>query len=114
MDTFLETEISRPIGSNTLKWLLDQGFVHLMLDGLDEILAVDDNFFSDFLLDRVTVPDGHSQILICVRDSLFNSCTSLTEFIEAMAGDVEIFKLCDWDLSTQRDYSARRFAVSPN
>ena len=62
--------------------MLDNAIVHYLLDGLDEVLSADELFFEDFLLERLTTPAGRAQVTICVRDSLFNTCIALREFLE--------------------------------
>ena len=108
IQTFLQTEIARPIGAAGLNWMIDNGQLALMCDGLDEILASDDQFF-EFLLDRLTSPDRQSHVVVCVRESLFNTCRNLHEFLVDAADLVEIFELKEWDTPTKREYARKRF-----
>src|SRR5207248_1074171 len=98
-----------PVGPKGLFWMIDQGILELLVDGLDEILATDDSFFNDFLLERLTVPNGGAQITVCVRDSLFNTCRSLAEFLEQATDQVEVFQLDKWEFETKRLFAKRRF-----
>lgn len=109
LDTFLSMEIARPVGAEGLAWMMDQGMVTLLCDGLDEILATDSAFFGEFLLDRLTVPGGVAQVTICVRDSLFNTCGALSEFVESANGQVDILRLDHWGREEQVDFSTKRF-----
>ena len=110
LDTFLQTEVARPIGADGLNWMLDNGIVQLLVDGLDEVLATDDTFFETFLLDRLTIPGGRGRVTICVRDSLFSTCASLAEFLENARDQVEVFHLDKWNFTTKEAFARKRFA----
>jgi hypothetical protein len=105
---FLNTEIARPIGASGLNWMIDEGQLALMCDGLDEVLASDDQFF-DFLTDRLTAADGRGQVLVCVRDSLFNTCRNLHEFLLDATDYIDILQLDSWSTATKREFAHKRF-----
>jgi hypothetical protein len=106
---FLNNEIARPIGLNGLNWMIDNGQLAVMCDGLDEVLATDDQFF-DFLTDRLTAVNGRGQLLVCVRDSLFNTCRNLHEFLLDATDYIDIFQLDSWSTATKRDFAHKRFS----
>ena len=107
IQTFLQTEIARPIGEGGLNWMVDNGLLALMCDGLDEVLATDDHIF-EFLEDRLTIPDSSGRIVVCVRDSLFNSCIELKSFLSDAGDMVNVLHLDKWKLDTKRAYFQKR------
>jgi hypothetical protein len=113
VETFLQTEITRPIGQEGMNWMVDQGLLCILCDGLDEILASDDQFFA-YLLDRLTTPDSKGKIVVCVRDSLFNTCVELKDFLRDYGHGVEVVHLDKWNLETKRSYVSRRFSENPS
>lgn len=91
--------------------MVDNGIVQYLLDGLDEVLSADELFFEEFLPDRITTPDGRAQITICVRDSLFNTCTALREFLEAVPPQhLEVIRLQRWNFKTKEAFAEKRFS----
>jgi hypothetical protein len=78
VDSFLRSDVAAPVSRETLEWMLTNGHCIWMFDGLDELYSGDPEFF-DYLLDLLTRPDSHAQILVCARDSWNRrpSCSSV-------------------------------------
>ena len=108
VDTFLQTEVTLPIGQDGMNWMIEAGLLALLCDGLDEILASDDLFF-EYLLERLTTPPAKGRIVVCVRDSLFNTCVELKEFLSEYGNEVDVLQLDKWRLETKRAYIGKRF-----
>ena len=109
LDAFLGTEFARPLSREVFEWLLTNQQGVWLIDGLDEIISSDPEFF-DYLLHLLTLsPDFQAlpTIVICVRDSLFATNTDLREFCEDYDDYVQVYKLAKWE-----DSSIRRFAIS--
>ena len=109
LDTFLGTEFARPLSPAVFEWLLINQQGTWLIDGLDEIISSDPEFF-DYLLHLLTLsPDFQAlpTIVICVRDSLFATNTDLREFCEDYDDYIQVYKLSKWE-----NASIRRFATS--
>ena len=107
INSFLETDMARPIRAEAFNWLVDQGFASLFIDGLDEILASDSTIFNSFFLERLTNQQSRARILLCVRDSLINTCNDLRTFIEDAGGVIEILRLAPWGKKEREEYKGR-------
>ena len=107
INSFLETDMARPIRAEAFNWLVDQGFASLFIDGLDEILASDSTIFNSFFLERLTIQQSRARILLCVRDSLINTCNDLRTFIEDAGGMIEILRLAPWGKKEREEYKGR-------
>jgi hypothetical protein len=107
INSFLETDMARPIRAEAFNWLVDQGFASLFIDGLDEILASDSTIFNSFFLERLTNQNSRARILLCVRDSLINTCNDLRTFIEDAGGMIEILRLAPWGRKEREEYKGR-------
>lgn len=104
VESFLNTEVASPIKRNLFEWLLVNGFMVWLLDGLDELYAGDPTFF-DYLLDLITRKGSRAQIVVCCRDSLLTTCDAFAEFREWCAGDatsVQVYRLEPWDRGSKR------------
>ncbi|HLI63018.1 MAG TPA: pentapeptide repeat-containing protein [Terriglobales bacterium] len=106
IDAFLRTDLAMPAKPRLFEWMVDTRHGVWMLDGLDEVIAGDDQFFP-FLEERITAPNSRPAILICVRDSLFESNDGLAEFRAYYESVVRAYRLEGWD-----DMSRRLFAWS--
>lgn len=107
INSFLDTDMARPIRTEAFNWLVDQGFASLFIDGLDEILASDSTIFNRFFLERLTNQQSRARILLCVRDSLINTCNDLRTFIEDAGGMIEILRLAPWGNNEREEYKGR-------
>ena len=108
LSTFLQMEMSRQLQPEALNWYLDQGRASLFVDGLDEVLASDSSIFNEYFYERLTGNESKCQILLCVRDSLLNSCRSLRNFIDESQGYLDIYRLAPWTKSCRLDYAQSR------
>ena len=82
VQSFLTTEVARPLRLESFEWMLTHGFACFLLDGLDEVIARDPHFF-EYVYELLTRPDvpRPPKILICVRDSLLVSNRGLRGFL---------------------------------
>jgi len=104
VESFLNTEVAAPMKRELFEWLLVNGFMMWLLDGLDELYAGDPTFF-DYLLDLVTRGGSRAQIVVCCRDSLLTTCDSLSEFRDFCASvpdAVKVYRLETWDRDSKR------------
>ncbi len=104
LDAFLRTEIARPVNRPVFEWIINNRFGIWMMDGLDEVVSKDPNFFP-YLYEPLTTPGSRPAILICIRDSLFQSCEELADFIEDASSLVRVFRLKGWDRSAKRHFA---------
>jgi hypothetical protein len=95
IDAFIRTEFAANLRRECFNWLVDNRFGLLMLDGLDEVIAKDSNFI-EYLEDRITSPYSKAAIVISMRDSLFETCNELKEFIQDYGNFIETFVLKRW------------------
>ena len=107
--SFLQTEFARPLTGEVFEWLITHDLAIWMLDGLDEVISTDIEFF-DYLLDLMTKPGGTSpRIVICVRDSLFSTNTDFREFCEDFEDNISIYQLQPWSDSNKRAFARSYF-----
>jgi hypothetical protein len=102
VDSFLRSDVAAPVSRETLEWMLTNGHCIWMFDGLDEL-------FFDYLLDLLTRPDSHAQILVCARDSLLSSNDTFVQFLRSFpAGtdpSIKIYRLQDWERASKRYFA---------
>ena len=109
VQAFLTTEIARPLKLESFEWMLTHGFACFLLDGLDEVIARDPNFF-DYVNDLLTRPDVPQppKILICVRDSLLASNRGLRDFVDESGSEsVALHRLTQWRRPSIAVYNSR-------
>lgn len=104
IENFLRTDVAAPVKESTFQWLLVNGFTTWLLDGLDELITGDEEFF-DYILDVVTAPRSRADITIWSRDSLVTASDAFMEFRDQGQGVVEVYRLLEWDLSCKRDFA---------
>jgi hypothetical protein len=110
VQSFLTTEVARPLTLESFEWMLTHGYACFLLDGLDEIIARDPRFF-DYLYELLTSPDipRPPKILICVRDSLLVSNEGLRDFLDHAGADtVARHRLAPWHRPSIASYARRR------
>ena len=98
VQSFLTTEVARPLKLESFEWMLTHGFACFLLDGLDEVIARDPHFF-EYVYELLTRPDTPRppKILICVRDSLLVTNAGLRDFLDdAGADSVARHRLAPW------------------
>lgn len=110
LDAYLQTEPARPLQRGVFEYRLLNGMAIWLLDGLDEILERDRNFFDEYLMDIRTQPGGTTppKIVICVRDSLFATHEGLRGFCEDFSEDAVVWELVKWQAAQKREYAHRR------
>ena len=114
VQSFLTTEVARPLKLESFEWMLTHGFACFLLDGLDEVIARDPHFF-EYVYELLTRPDTPRppKILICVRDSLLVTNSGLRDFLDdAGADSVARHRLAPWRRPSIATY-ARRHLQDP-
>jgi len=101
IDAFLRTDLAMAAKPRLFDWLIDTRHAVWMLDGLDEVIAGDEQFFP-FVEDRVTAPNSRPAIVICVRDSLFESNDALAEFRSYYSSITRVYRLEGWGDEVRR------------
>ena len=106
VEAFLATDFAAPLSRGVFEWMITNGLGIWLLDGLDEVIARDPDFF-DYLLELLTLPGGTSppNIIICVRDSLLATNDDINDFCEEYANTVEIYELAKWKLPSKRRFA---------
>jgi len=104
IDAFMRTEFAGISTREYFNWMLEQQFGFLMIDGLDELISRDPNFLY-YLEERILAPSSQPGVLICVRDSLFNSNDDLSEFLEYYRSITRVFSLQPWDQQAKRTHA---------
>jgi hypothetical protein len=100
MDSFIRSDVARPIQLDTFEWMLERGYASLHLDGLDELISRDTGFF-EYLEDILTrTTPVTPRILICVRDSLLSTSQGLRDFLTDSEGLVKHYTLLPWERSS--------------
>ena len=106
---FLRTEFAAPIEIDTFQWMLVNGFGIWLLDGLDELIERDIDFFNA-LLDILTKPGSVApRIVLCLRDSLLSTNQGLRDFLDEYSKDVAIYELSRWDTPSKRAFAKIEF-----
>ena len=105
---YLQTDFVRPLDAATFQWMLSHDLAVWLLDGLDELINQDPDFF-DYLLDLLTQPGTATppRIVICVRDALLSTNGLLQDFCEDYSEFVSIYRLQPWSPSAVRMYARR-------
>jgi hypothetical protein len=112
VQSFLTTEVARPLRLESFEWMLTHGFASFLLDGLDEVIARDPHFF-EYIYELLTRPNAPRppKILICVRDSLLVSNRGLRDFLDdAGADSVARHRLAPWRRPSIASYARRNLA----
>ncbi|MCR4409136.1 MAG: pentapeptide repeat-containing protein [Candidatus Saccharicenans sp.] len=104
IDAFIRTEFSANLRREYFNWLIDKRFGILMLDGLDEVITRDSNFI-EYLEDRITAPYATPAIIISMRDSLFETCDDLKDFIDDYKEYIDVFILKRWEEKEKRAHA---------
>lgn len=105
IEGFLRTEFAAPIEAETFRWMLVNGFGIWLLDGLDEVIEGDTNFFDD-LLDILTKPGSTAPVIVlCLRDSLLATNQDLKDFIDEFNDAVTVYELCKWEAPSKRAFA---------
>jgi Pentapeptide repeats (8 copies) len=109
VQSFLTTEVARPLRLESFEWMLIHGFASFLLDGLDEVIARDPHFF-EYIYEQLTRPDAprRPKILICVRDSLLVSNRGLRDFLDDAGPDLVVrHRLAPWREPSIDSYASR-------
>lgn len=103
---FLQTDFARPLSPEVFEWRLANGFASWLLDGLDEVIVRDPEFF-DYLLEIMTMPESGKppNILICVRDALLASNENLRDFCSEYSEMVDVYRLTGWDAQAKNHFA---------
>lgn len=104
IDAFIRTEFAAAAKRPYFNWMIENRYGFLMFDGLDELITRDPTFLS-YLEERITAPSSLPNILICVRDSLFQSSDQLAEFIDYYSSLIQVFNLQPWDRKARRNHA---------
>lgn len=106
---YLQQDMVRTIDPRVFEWMLGHGFAVWMLDGLDEVIDRDPEFFN-YLEDLLTMPgmDVSPRIVICVRDSLLATNPAFHEFSEECQEYLNIYRLEPWLEESRSEYARRR------
>ena len=109
LSSFIRTEVDRPIRREVLDWMIGNGHGILMLDGLEEVMALDEEF-TDQILEYFTLPfsDGQPTVLICLRDSLMNRNQAVIDFCTEYADRTTVYNLEKWDDKSIRSFAERK------
>jgi pentapeptide repeat protein len=111
--SFLSSDFVRPLNFDVFRWMLTHRYALWMLDGLDEIIAIDPGFF-DTVLDFLTDPTGSgAQVVVCVRDSLL----ATNEDLRDLANDdelVHIYRPLRWEEDSIQRYARSRLNDGAN
>ncbi len=105
IEGFLRTEFAAPIEAETFRWMLVNGFGIWLLDGLDEIIDRDTDFFND-LLDILTRPGSADPVIVlCLRDSLLATNPDLKDFLDECKDVATIYELSKWETPSKRAFA---------
>lgn len=108
VEGFLRTEFATPITLGTFEWMVTNGFGLWLLDGLDELVDRDPNFFN-YLLELLTRPSsGHPTIVLCLRDSLLSTNEGLRSFCDEFGRDINVYELSKWGTKSKRIFAKTR------
>jgi hypothetical protein len=102
IDAYLRTEPARPLSRDLLDWKLTNGLATLLLDGIDEILEHDHEFFDEHMMDLVTTPNSVSSVVMCVREALFSTYDGLRQFCDEYSDYVTVYRLSEWKRDSKR------------
>lgn len=109
IEAFLRTEFAAPINVRSFEWMLVNGFGLWLLDGLDELIDRDPDFFDQFL-EILTKPGTvEPTIVLCVRDSLLATNKDLRDFLDGYPGAITIYELSRWETPSKRAFAKKEF-----
>lgn len=113
LNDLLATDFARPLGQGTFEWRLLNGSALWLLDGLDEVIARDPDFF-DYLLDLATRPAGGTlRVALFLRDSMLATNAGLRELLNGFAGLSHVYRLEPWSTDQQTSYFATQIGQGP-
>lgn len=105
---YLNTELARPLTPTVFDWMLTHGLALWMLDGLDEIISRDSDFF-EHLLDLLTKPGSTPpKIVLCLRESLLATNEGLQTFLDDTAEFINLYELDKWEATSKRAFANLR------
>lgn len=108
VEGFLRTEFATPVTLGTFEWMVTNGFGIWLLDGLDELVARDPDFFN-YLLELLTRPSSETpSIVLCLRDSLLSTNEGLSEFCEEFGQNINVYELSKWGARSKRIFVGLR------
>lgn len=101
MEAVLATDSAMPISGDHLLWLHRNGFVSMMFDGIDEILAQQTDFF-DALYGSLTAPESRAKVVLCMRDGLLDTSEPIRQFLDRLRASgapctIHEYRLLPWD-----------------
>lgn len=113
LDAVARTDAAAATNPRLMRWLNQHGATSWMFDGLDEFFAGEGDFVA--ALDDMLKGNGHSEILICTRDSLLTSSTALRDLVDAHlpSGRVKLYELARWDRPSQRALATLKLTGAP-
>lgn len=113
LQAYLQTDFARPLRAPVFEWMVLNRFAVWMLDGLDEIIARDPQFF-DYLVGLMRSPSAplRPMVLLCVRDSLLATNPAFNDFSQEYSGDVAVYRLSKWDTQSKRTFAGIRLGSS--
>jgi len=111
LEAFVREELETRVDIDLLEWLLVNGYMTWLLDGLDEVIGWDAENFFEKLKDFLTTPKDVSRtagirapgapcVVIFLRDSLYESVREyFQEFISDVGDTAEVvlFRLEPWE-----------------
>ena len=109
LSSFIRTEVDRPIRREVLDWMVATGRGILMLDGLEEVMALDEEF-TDQILQYFTFPftEGQPTVLICLRDSLMNRNQAVIDFCTEYDDRTTVYTLERWSDKSISTFAERK------
>ncbi len=108
-EAFIRTEFVAPIGMDTFRWMLVNGFGMWLLDGIDELIERDTEFFYR-LLEILTRPGTVDPVIVlCLRDSLLTTNQNLRDFLDAYSDNVTIYELSRWSARSKKVFASIEF-----
>lgn len=97
LNDFLETDFARPLTRQVFEWRLINGSAVWLIDGLDEVIARDEDFFTTLFELETAEVDANPKILICVRDSLLSTDPALRDFCSYHEEAMDLYRLEPWE-----------------
>ncbi len=109
LSSFIRTEVDRNIRREVLDWMVANGHGILMLDGLEEIMTLDEEF-TDQILEYFTLPfsEGQPTVLICLRDSLMNRNQAVIDFCNEYEDLTVVYNLEKWEDKSISSFAERK------